>query len=405
MAKKLIIFFIVLASLELFNLSAFETNSIKVFQIIGIGTIVLITLIHLVYPYDNTFIKNFNVEIFLMFAALTLSMFMAQWGHGQSVTTTLIAQRFMYFYLVYYALHAINISLEDLQNIILSIAIAFSLLYLLQFMLYPNILLDVRITDDRNTIRIFMPGFTYLILAYFMILNQLFKYFSLSKLFIILMFLSILILMGTRQIIFTMILLTLMSILFSRMVKSKILVFILVALSVTSLIIIFQDIFVSLLDLSKHQSKNIAENVRIKAAIFFLTELFPNKFSYITGNGADSTNSIYGTMIQMYRDAFGFYQSDIGIIGDYTKFGLPFIIGSFMILYKAIRWVISDGLVYIKYFYICTLLLLFTGGGPFAQADSIVAICMTLYLLDVDRNDQKLEEIEKDMKTSSKPNQ
>lgn len=396
MGKKLVVFFVALTSLELYDLSFLGTDFIKVFQLLGIGFLVLILAIQLVQQKQINFEKHFNTGLILIFTGVILSMFMAQWGHDQSLGITFIAQRFMYFYLLYWALHAIKIDTDDLESIIYWLGITFSFLYLIQFFLYPAILFDVRIAEDRDTIRIFLPGFTFLVLAYFLTINRLFDEFSFSKIFSVILFLSILILMGTRQVIFTVLLLTMLNILFSERIKSKVFIFTLMVLSIIPIIIIFQGIFISLIDLSKNQSQSLAENVRIRAAGFFLTQLFPNTFSYITGNGADSTNSSYGFMIQMYRDAYGFFQSDIGIIGDYTKFGAVFVIGVFIILYKTIFGKIGGYFVYIKYFYISILLTLFTGGGPFAQSDAIVAICFTLYILDIDKYDQLNSEEETD---------
>lgn len=394
MGKKLILFFIVLSALELFNFSFLGSDVIKVFQLAGIGLTVAVLFVQLIYQKEERFKKHYYIEILLIFLGVVLSMFMAHWGHDQSLGTTLVAQRFMYFYLVYWVLHSIKITIDDVESVIYWLGLTYSVFYLLQFFAYPNLVFDVRIAEDRETIRIFLSGFTFLILSYYLILNRLFESFAIWKLVSILFFLSILILMGTRQVIFSVLLLTLMYVMFSKAVKSRALIFILILASIVPVIFLFQEIFISLIDLSKNQSQSLAENVRIRAAVFFLTELFPNTMAYITGNGADSTNSTYGFMIQMYKDAYGFYQSDIGLIGDYTKFGAFFAIGVLVIIFKVIFSKVSPSFSYTKYFYLSILLTIVTGGGPFGQADSIVAICFTLYILDIDRHDRKYVEEE-----------
>lgn len=394
MVKKLILFFIVFAALEVFNLSILGSQTTKVIQLFGIGLMFIIAIIQFLYQKEVNFKMNYKNEIILIFIGLGLSMFMAKWGHDQSINTTFIAQRFIYFYVIYWVLHSIKIPPMHLEDIILWTGVLFSMLYVIQFIMYPAILFEVRIADDRGTLRIFLPGFSFLVLAYFLLLNRLFQEFSIGKLFVLFFFFSIFILMGTRQVIFTIILLTVINIIYSRTVRSKLLILTLMAIGVIPIIYMFQEIFISLIDLSKQQSESITDNVRIRAAVFFLVELFPNTASYITGNGADSNNSNYGYIIQMYRDAYGFYQSDIGIIGDYTRFGLAFTIGAFIILYRTIFSKTSDQSVYIKFFFLSVLLTLFTGGGPFAQADSIVAICFTLYILDVDYHQKVFVEIE-----------
>lgn len=394
--KKLILIYIALASLELFNLAFLGVDFIKGFQLSGIGLLVIILIIKFFYMKEANFPKHFNIEIFLILTGVAVSMVMAQIGHDQSLGTTFIAQRFMYFYLIYWALHAIKISAEDLEKIIVWMGVTFSVLYIIQFLMYPTILFDVRIAEDRGTVRIFMPGFTFLVLAYFLVMNRLFESFSLSRLASFLLFISILILMGTRQVIFSVLLLTIMNVLFSRRVQSKVLIVLLLIASIVPVIIVFEDIFISLIELSKNQSENLAENVRIRSAVFFLTELFPNTAAYFTGNGADSTNSSYGYMIQMYKDAYGFYQSDIGIIGDYTKFGVAFVLGVFIILIKMAFTKLTDDITYMKFFYLSVLLTLFTGGGPFGMSDAILAICFTLYIADVRLYDSEIESEEEE---------
>ncbi len=396
MGKKLIIYIIALSALELFNFAFLDADLIKAFQLAGIGLAVAVIFIQLVYQKEERFKKKFTLELFLIFLGVILSMFMAQYGHDQSLTTTLIAQRFMYYYLVYWALHSLKVKTEDVESIIYWLGLTFSVFYVLQFLIYPNLIFDVRIAQDRETVRIFLSGFTFLVLSYFLILNRLFESFAIWKLLSIMFFLIILILMGTRQVIFSVLLLTLMYVLFSKAVKSRSLIFILITASIIPLIFLFQEIFLSLIDLSKHQSEALADNVRIRSTVFFLTQLFPNTFSYITGNGADSTNSAYGFMIQMYKDGYGFYQSDVGIIGDYTKFGVFFTIAVFVIIFKIIFRKISPSFSYIKFFFISILLTLFTGGGPFGQGDSIVAICFTLYILDIDKHDRNYLEQQED---------
>jgi hypothetical protein len=180
-------------------------------------------------------------------------------------------------------------------------------------------------------------------------------------------------------------------------VKSKILILVIAALSVVPVIFMFQDIFLSLLDVSQQQSEGFAEDIRVRAATFFILELFPNNLSYLTGNGADSANSPYGQAIQMYRDVYGFYQSDVGIIGDFTKFGALYVLAVFVLIFRMIFSKTGDDYSYIKYYYINILLTLFTGGSPFGEADSIVAIGMTMYIMDVDKHKRKLLEEEDDI--------
>ncbi|MFH1119568.1 MAG: hypothetical protein V1775_07070 [Bacteroidota bacterium] len=392
MAKRLLIFFIVITSMELFNVVFFGKGLIKIAELAGIGVIVLAILLQYIYNPNEGFRLNFKWEIILIFISIILSMLMAYSGHNQGFGITAVAQRFMYFYLFYFALHLIKISDTDLKQMFIYLAIVHTVFYMIQFAAYPTILFDIKVSDSRGTLRIFLAGLSYLILAYFFVLNNLFKEFSIGKLALLFFFFSVFILMGTRQIIISMFLLTIINVLLSKRVKSKFLILTLVILATIPVIVMFQDIFLNLLSVSQEQSEDVGEDTRVRAATFFLTELFPNNAAYFTGNGVSSANSGYGVRIQMYMDLYGFYQSDIGLLGDYCNFGVLFVLAVFILIIRVLLMKLDQSHMFIKYFYITVLLTLFTGGGPFARGDSIVTICITLYLIDVYLQNKKIEE-------------
>lgn len=396
MVKRLIILFVIVASLGMYELAFLGKDMIKILELLGIGVIALIILLQLVYSKGENFKTNFGWEILLVFVGVILSMFTAFSGHNQGFTTTLIAQRFMYFYFFYFALHFIRISDVDLEKIIVYLAITYVVFYLLQFVAYPTVIFDVRTAEERGTVRIFLQGLSYLVLAYFYILNKLFERFTPGRLALLFLFFSIFILMGTRQIILTMFMLTVLNVLFSKKIKSKVMIMFLVIVSAIPVVFIFQDIFLSILSVTQEQSEGFEDDIRIRAATFFLYELFPNKISYITGNGAPSLNSPYGQLIQMYMDVFRFYQSDVGIVGDYSKFGAFFVIAVLAILIRVLTMKISSEFSYLKYYYFSIVLTMFTGGGTFGEGSSIVLICITLYILDIDKHNRMLLEEDDD---------
>lgn len=398
MFKRALVLFIIVASMGAFEFAFLGKDLIKVIELSGIAMVALIIMLQLVYSRGDKFKMHFSREIAVILLGVFLSMFTAYTGHYQGFSTTIIAQRFMYFYLLYLALHFIRISDIDLEKIIIYIGITFALFYLLQYLAYPTRIFDVRMAVERGTVRIFLQGLSYVILAYFLILNKLFERFSLSRLALLFGFLSIFILMGTRQILLAMFLLTVMNVLFSKRVRSKMLILVLIGISLIPTVLIFQDIFLGIISVSQEQSQTtvVEEDIRVQAATFFLTELFPNRIAYITGNGAPSANSPYGQMIQMYMDVFRFYQSDVGIIGDYSKFGIFFVIGVVILMVRILTAKLSNDYIYIKYFYYTTLLTLFTGGGGFAEGGGIVVICITLYIIDIDKHNRQLLDAEDD---------
>ena len=400
MFKKFLVIIIIAASLQLFRFTFLPDTLMK---IIGLGGVVIILLtigLQLIYSPAEHFILNFKWEILLIFISVFTSMFMANSNYNQGFGTTLIAQRFMYYYLTYYMLHLIKIPDYDLEKIIIGFAVVHALFYFIQFAAYPTRVFDVRAAQSRGTIRIFLPGLAYLIIGYFLVLNEIFKKFTPLKLGLLLLFVSIFFLMATRQLILSILIISLINILLSKQVKSKILIIILISLGTIPLIIMFQDMIVSMIILSQKQTENAEENIRIAAAAFYLTDFFPNKLAYLVGNGMDSTNSSYGVLVQMYRSVYRFVQSDIGIIGDFSRWGLIFLTGVVMILVKALKAKMTGKLNYIKYFFVFVIFVSFTGDGFFGNsADPIMAICLLLYIIDVNHFRENAQSLE----TNSEP--
>ena len=393
MFRRVLVLFIIIASVGMFYPVFLGESIIKVTELAGIGLILMIILLQFVYNQGEGFNHSFKWEIILILTGVGLSMFTAYSGHGQNFSTTLMSQRFMYFYFFYFAIHLIRISDSDLERILIILAVVHVIFYMMQFIAYPNKIFDVRTSEDRGTLRVFLPGLEYVFLSYFYILNKLFARFSIGKLVLLFFFFSVFAFMGTRQVVFTILLLTIINVLLSKRVKSKSLILLLVLIGTIPALLMFQDIFLNLIAVSQEQGEGFQDDIRVRAAAFFLTELFPNQISYITGNGEASQNAHFGQMIQMYKDVFGFYQSDIGIIGEYSKFGIAYVIGAFSILIRILTGKMSEQYTYIRYFYFTVLLTLFTGGSPFGEADSIVAVCLTLYIIDVDKHNQRVDKI------------
>ncbi len=394
--KKLIIVFSVLAGLYLFELTIFPEGLRNMTQMAAILVMTVIIIIDLVYNKEEKFRQYFRMPFLLIFAAIFLSMFMAYSIHGQSVSTTLIAQRYMYFYFFYFMLHAIRPTPGQVEKIVIFIGILYTTFYLLQYFIYPEVIFDSRVEEDRNTVRIFIPGFFFHVFSYFYLLNKFFTTNKAKYLILSLTFLSIYILMATRQVIFGILFLSALQLLLSNKVKSKFAIIVVMFAAVVPLYFIFENIFTGMFTVTEKQSIAFDRDIRVQSARFFLFDFQHNIFSYIFGNGADSLNASYGQEIRLYKEAYGFYQSDIGIIGDYSKFGVIFLIGVLIILGKVIFTKLPEHLMFIKYAFLFILVTFFTGGGPFGGSSAVVAISSMLYLVDVHLNDKKFEEFSKE---------
>jgi hypothetical protein len=340
-------------------------------------------ILSIVYDDSYRFNKKFSIEISLVFVAVFLSMFGAYFFHGQGFTITFLTQRVMYMYLLYYLLHVLKPKPEDFISLFVTLGIIYAFVYIIQTVIYPKKIVDVRIFTERGTLRIFISGIGYAFLAYLVSVTKFIRTYNWKYFFIALLMLTVFILLGTRQLIGATGLITILIVLFSKKVKSRPLTIFIMALGAVPAYFLFKDIFIALIELSQKQAGSSEENIRVRAAMFFLFEFFPNKLSYIIGNGAASNNSAYGLRVTHYKEAFGFFQSDIGIIGEYTKYGILIVITQLIIYGRILFLRLPIHLEFLKFQIMVTVLTMFTGAGSFTTADNIVIICIILYMIDV----------------------
>ncbi|MCD4697650.1 MAG: hypothetical protein K8S16_15610 [Bacteroidales bacterium] len=80
--------------------------------------------------------------------------------------------------------------------------------------------------------------------------------------------------------------------------------------------------------------------------------------------------------------------SDIGLIGEYVRYGVIYIIGIFLILRKLLTLKIDPRYMYFKYYIVISLIGMVMG-GVFTRADSYIPILAMLYFIDVSIHDKK----------------
>ena len=163
--------------------------------------------------------------------------------------------------------------------------------------------------------------------------------------------------------------------------------------SVVVVFFIFQDIIMGLVELSETQAAQEEEDVRSRSTKFYLTEFYPNKVNYIIGNGASHMANAYGMKVMYYQTVFGYYLSDIGVVGVYVKLGVLYVIGVFILLRKIFISNIEPRYFYFKYSAIL-LLLNEIMGGAFARPSSFIVTLAMLYIIDVSSYKIKLKEKE-----------
>ena len=386
--NRLLLFFIFFSSVGFFEIKYLSLSQIRLIQFITVGIMLAGIISNYIYGSRRERKRklNFVLPIILILTGVFLSSITAYAYHHQGFLITFWAQAPMYWFIAYFFLSVNNFQKEELEKALVAFAILYSVLYIFQYFLYPTIFFDIRIDDDpvRGTLRIFLPGRVFLFVGYFIFLTKFLKSNRLVFLYPLLLFFSVALLQATRQFVFSLLLVTLFAILFTRQVKSRGFIILLLSISAFPIFFIFQDIILGLIELSQSATKgtDLSASARERALQFFIYDFFPSNSAYILGNGADHMRSPYGLKVDMLK-RFNFYQSDIGLIGDYTKYGLIFVMGAFLTVLKLLKSKVSPGLNYIKY-YALTIILLIPLSSFFTTPSAILVLCVLFYLIDVD---------------------
>ena len=395
MFKRILIIFIILDATQFFSLSIFSDFVIKIFDVISI--ILFITIICYYKFQELVLHKNFNKgifkrEILIILFAVFFSFFGAAIYHNQSLLQSFISSRFMYFYLLYFVLIKFDLRTHELEKIVMIFSVTYSIIYFAAA-LNPTIV-SVRIYEDffRQTIRVYMPGILLVIFSFFNHISRFFEEKKFIDLLLFILFLTLIIHTGTRMVIFPSLLIVLIFIGSRLKFYKSILI---VTLSTILIIIVFYPILKGTFNLLLSE-KNYSEpggtlSIRLQAINYFFNLLFPTFITYIIGNGFASYHNNYGNFILFLREKYNLYQSDIGIIGDYTRFGILFVVGILALLIKICKHSYAKNAKYIKYFFIFIGITYITI-PHFGNSDGIVAICCGLYLIEK-YNDEKNQEL------------
>jgi len=380
--NNLVVIFIIICSTSFYKFS-FLGRMDKVAELIGVGLIVFSIILFFVYSkrLDQPIRRNFVTPILLILISLIPSMLVANTEHGQSFGFTMYAQRALYYYMLYFLLHQMKIEIKDLERIFFGLGFFYVFLYYLQVVLYPNIIFDAYVRAARGTIRIYLSGSDYMAISLFMSVQYFLRTNKIKYLIYSLLFFSIFVLMGGRQMMAIVVFAIALFVLFDRKVKSRSFLIFLGLVLATAVYFMFQEIFEALLVQSQKDTSTSEGYVRFRAAKFFLTEFMDNSWTYVAGNGRSYPNSRYGSEIRFYADNYGYYLGDIGLIGNYVVYGALFVAGVIAICFRSLKLKIEEEYVYIKYMILTIVLAMITSAG-FTKADAISFMMILLYIID-----------------------
>lgn len=391
---KAITLLAVVAYFQFFKFIAIPYSFRIMSQIIVGGLLLALIIIRTIYQSPEDTKLNFKGPIIVMIISTIPSYLVALSHHNQPLLSSILANQIIWFYLLYFFVHIFQVSVKFLIRTLVITGLLVVALFYLQYFLYPKVFLDIVFLKARGTLRIVVPGMLCTQLAYFFFLDRFFKTSRFLDLVFSLLSLSIFVLQGSRQLIFSMIFLTLVMLFFHKKVHGRILKAGILTLASITVFLVFRDIFFELASISTSQVESLGEGVRIKAAKFFLTTFQSDGWTYFFGNSRANSGGFYAQRLNLYSYKYGFFITDIGIFGDYVRYGIIFVVAGLFMLVKSIRFKVGLEYRYLKYYIVMQCFTLATGKGILGGVDILILLILYIFDMDFAQRSQKNEKSE-----------
>jgi hypothetical protein len=330
--------------------------------------------------YKTTYNNFFTAPILLLLLAAIISGFLSSYYWEQSLIDSFKALSPFLFYILFFLLSILKLKIHEVEEIFILLAILYILVFTITFISFPvhtfgNI---EKYGDERGFQRIVVNGDGLLFLFSFYLLGQYFK--QRKARFLILFFITLvfIFLLLTRTIIVASILVFSLFMLRKTSYLKKILV--IFSICCFMYVISQMNFYKLLADTTRDQVKNINEDIRIRSANYYLNNFSQNTLTKIFGNGQVYYGNNYADYMNRLEEEFNYYQSDIGYIGLYSKFGILAIIAYLMLIYRTYKISIPEEYAYCKYFLYFVFLISIIIDAPF-NTSFIPAIVLALYVL------------------------
>lgn len=346
--EGILIFFLVIFSLNLFFAKFVSASFLKNLCFAYMLGVVLISL-----PYFFRIRKGFVFPVQLISLSVILSILFAFVTWKQDFSYSVSTVPYLLWFVFFYLLHT-RFPIVLIEKIVFFYGWLYIFLFVFQFthssQVYFGFLEEFK--EDRGVTRILFPGAGVFFLAYFISLNRVMEKAKMRWIFalFILSGIVVTVLQVTKQSIALLLLITLFHLLRTTSLFKKIVI--MTSFGAAILFVLNSDNPISkgILESQKENVSDGSQNIRVQAGEYFLHDFSPNMISRIMGNGYPNLNSGYGKFITILEDNYGFYLSDVGIIGMYVMFGILPIIAYVIIFYKGLTLYVPHEYHYLKYY-------------------------------------------------------
>mgnify|MGYP006287776007 CR=1 FL=1 len=383
--KKVFLYFLVLCTIHFWGYNRIPDTMYRLMELILV----------LYFLYRTAFIfhhggMRFKIPILIFILGTILNMLSAFFNHDQMIRDSFIQFFPYYFILFYFILHDQGFEREDMEKLILAMAILYAVIYIFQEQSYPNRFFNGAMYRDRGTLRLRIEGGGFIMLAYFLSLNRYLLNRRVIYLLLCGLFFYITLKGGFRSLTAAAIILS--AILYIKLVNRSGFNYFLVIVAAIAFIGMLQwdptarviEGMISATEEQQAEQDRGETNIRILQFEYFTKE-YPKNFSYyIVGGGLPGAFGYYSNyMLRLQGN--GYYWVDLGLIGFYFVIGLVALVGLLFYAIKATFIRLPENSLYLN-FYFAYLLL----GSIFTMEIYRIGLfgveAIALYLIDVSKS-------------------
>ncbi|HET8830030.1 MAG TPA: hypothetical protein VFM79_11850 [Pelobium sp.] len=381
---------IIIIFLQFFSYTGIsEDSKVLAAAIFGCGMLMLLLSLNTLLFKRELVICGLDQLVILFMVSVFFSFFTAYGYWAQPVATSFLSYRLFYIYFLYFVLVYFELSQKEVESIILVIFFTSLIIFLIDYLTFPDPIFTMRSEERRNGITIFFDGQGFTFLGAFYYLQKYFKQFNLFHLLwfligaIFLFFLtqSRMMLVG---ICFGFVLILLLSQLKHRFTYAAL------GLIFGVLFYFSSGIFKGIKEQNKEQAQFASEDIRVQAYNFFLNDLQGGWPTMIFGNGYPAKGSKLEA-ITYYGQDKGFFTSDVGLTGLFSFFGLFGEIVWILFFYKAFTMKNAGNFTYVKAYFLMLFVTAFTGYAIF-DPGYMPATVVAIYLIRCNYQETKIIE-------------
>ena len=329
--KNIFIAFVLLSSINFWSFQGNKyQNVFALLQLILSSFFIIYIAVFRKQPGNMYFKKYVLLFMFLPF----LSILPCYAVHDQSLFISTRIMLMQLCWLFYFVLHRFQISEKEILKIFIFIGFIWTFLELVQQFTYPTYFfynrgdtLERDIEIRGGIYRYMIEGLLFGVLAFFYFLHKFFysNQQRMKNLFFMIFFLLGIHLYMTRQVTVAVLACVFIAPFFLKINFRKKILFFLGGIILIGSIYIYRDmLFGELIEKTGDQMNE--ENIRVTSYKFYLN-YWDDWSCFVFGNGVPHSNSSYGTyLINYLQKELGLYRSDIGIVGELSKFGIIYII-------------------------------------------------------------------------------